>query len=89
MTAGMSPIGNALRICKGGFIVSKSLLEGNIAREIQSEGVVIGDKLIYGKADVTVHDDGTADVYIESNGRTFKCVIQLYVDKHWKVISEQ
>ena len=66
-----------------------SILEGNVARRIQSEGLVLGDKIIYGKADVVVHDDGTADVSVESNGRTFKCVIQLMVNGTWKVLSEK
>ena len=69
--------------------MAKSILDGNIARAIESEGLTIGDKIVYGKTDVTVHDDGTADVQIESNGRTFKCVIQLYVDGSWKVISDK
>jgi hypothetical protein len=69
--------------------VAREILEGNVARAIQSEGILIDGKMIYGKTDVTVHDDGTADVRVESNGRTFECLIQLYIDGTWKVISRK
>ena len=64
----------------------KSILEKNVQRQIESEGITIGGKIIYGKVDATIHDDGTADIKVKSNGRVFECVIQLYVDGSWKVL---
>ncbi|MBR0133958.1 hypothetical protein IJM16_01700 [Candidatus Saccharibacteria bacterium] len=69
--------------------MAKTILEENIARDIESDGLTVDGKTIYGKVDVFVNDDGTADVRIGSNGRVFKYTIQLYVDKPWKVISEE
>ena len=67
--------------------MAKTLLEKNVARAIESEGLALSDKTVYGETDVTIHDDGTADVCVSCNGRTFKCVIQLDVHGSWKVIS--
>ena len=44
--------------------MAKTLLEKNVARAIESEGLVLSDKTVYGETDVTVHDDGTADVCV-------------------------
>lgn len=67
---------------------AKTLLEENVQRAIESDGITIGDKTVFGKVDATVHDDGTADITVDSNGRKFKCVIQLDIYGGWKILDQ-
>ncbi len=64
----------------------KTQLEENVQRIIESDGITIGNKTIFGKVDAVVHDDGTADIAVNSNGRKFECVIRLSVNGGWEIV---
>lgn len=61
-------------------------IEEELKTALEIGGLTAGSKIIYGKTDVTVHNDHTATVTIETNGRVFTYTLKLYTNGYWDVL---